>query len=99
MGKIKDLKDELNKRLSEVYAQHGVILSPENEEVLTRPEAADFLRVPQRTVDYLVAVRELPYTRVGKRRVVFLRSRLIEYLKENEKAEFRLPRKKTCTSE
>lgn len=59
------------------------------DEILTGKEAAAFLRLPKRTLDYLVATNQIPYSRVGKRSVRFTRVRLIEWLREREGVEYR----------
>ena len=65
------------------------------EEVLTRQEAASYLRIPLGTLDYLTASMQIPYCRIGKRNIRFRKSRLDEYLSAHENVEFRLgPRKK-----
>ena len=62
------------------------------DEILKRKEAAAMLKVPQRTLDYLVATGQIPFSRVGKRSVRFTRSRLLEWLREREGIAYRLPR-------
>lgn len=62
------------------------------DEILTRAEAADLLKLPKRTLDYLVGTGQIPFSRIGKRSVRFTRSRLLEWLKEREGVEYRLPR-------
>lgn len=57
-------------------------------EVLTRKEASDFLKVPIRTVDFLVATGQIPFSRLGRRRVIFLRDRLLEYLRDREGVQY-----------
>jgi excisionase family DNA binding protein len=63
-----------------------------SDEILKRKEAAAMLKVPQRTLDYLVATGQVPFSRVGKRSVRFSRNRLMEWLREREGVEYRLPR-------
>jgi excisionase family DNA binding protein len=63
-----------------------------NEEVLNRKEASEMLKVPQRTLDYLVSTNQIPFSRVGRRSVRFTRSRLLEWLGEREGVEYRLTR-------
>ena len=53
-------------------------------EVLTRQEAADMLKIPRRTLDYLVATNQIPYSRIGAKNVRFTRDRLMEYVRERE---------------
>ena len=63
-----------------------------NDEILTRTEAAGMLKMPRRTLDYLVATGQIPFSRIGKRSVRFTRSRLLKWLQEREGIEYRLPR-------
>jgi excisionase family DNA binding protein len=63
-----------------------------NDEILTRKEAAEMLKLPKRTLDYLVATGQVPFSRIGKRGVRFTRSRLMQWLGEREGIEYRLPR-------
>jgi excisionase family DNA binding protein len=63
-----------------------------SDEVLTRAETAQELKLPLRTLDYLVATGQIPFSRIGKRGVRFRRSRLLEWLGEQEGIEYRLPR-------
>ena len=62
------------------------------DEILNRKEAAEMLKIPQRTLDYLVATGQVPFSRVVKRSVRFTRNRLLEWLREHEGVEYRLPR-------
>jgi excisionase family DNA binding protein len=66
--------------------------SRNQDEILTRGEAADLLKLPRRTLDYLVGTGQIPYARIGKRSVRFSRSRLLEWLAEREGIEYRLSR-------
>lgn len=61
-----------------------------SDEILKRKEAAAMLKVPQRTLDYLVSTQQIPFSRVGKRSVRFSRNRLMEWLREREGVEYRL---------
>ncbi len=63
-----------------------------NDEILTRTEAAGMLKMPRRTLDYLVATGQIPFSRIGKRGVRFTRGRLLEWRQEREGIEYRLPR-------
>jgi excisionase family DNA binding protein len=63
-----------------------------HDEILTRGEAADLLKLPKRTLDYLVGTGQIPFARIGKRSVRFTRSRLLEWLAEREGIEYRLSR-------
>ena len=62
------------------------------DEILTRGEAAAMLKLPRRTLDYLVATGQVPFSRIGKRSVRFTRSRLMQWLGEREGIEYRPPR-------
>jgi excisionase family DNA binding protein len=62
------------------------------DEILTRGEAAELLKLPKRTLDYLVGTGQMPFARIGKRSVRFTRKRLLEWLSEREGIEYRLPR-------
>lgn len=62
------------------------------DEILTRGEAADLLKLPKRTLDYLVGTGQIPFARIGKRSVRFTRKRLLEWLVERESIEYRLSR-------
>jgi excisionase family DNA binding protein len=66
--------------------------SRNQDEILTRGEAADLLKLPRRTLDYLVGTGQIPYAQIGKRSVRFTRSRLLEWLAEREGIEYRLSR-------
>ncbi len=59
------------------------------EEIFKRKEAAEFLKVPVRTIDYLVRTGQIPYSRIGKRLVRFNRDRLIAWVAEREGVEYR----------
>ncbi|KPK20879.1 MAG: hypothetical protein AMJ70_07700 [Dehalococcoidia bacterium SG8_51_3] len=63
-----------------------------HDEILTRGEAADLLKLPKRTLDYLVGTGQIPFARIGKRSVRFTRKRLLEWLAEREGVEYRLSR-------
>jgi excisionase family DNA binding protein len=58
-------------------------------EVLTRKEASELLKIPIRTLDYLVSTNQIPYSRIGKRSVRFDRGRLEIWFQEREGVEFR----------
>ena len=63
-------------------------------EVWTRKEAAEKLKTPLKTVDYLVSTGQIPFSRIGKRNVRFVQSRIEEWLQEREGVEFRQNRNK-----
>ena len=53
-------------------------------EILTRKEAAEFLRISLRTLDYFVMTKQVPFSRLGVRHVRFSRERLLEHMRERE---------------
>lgn len=59
-----------------------------SDEILTREEVADYLKLPLRTVDYLTASGQLPYSRVGRRLVRFSRQRLDQWFRSRENVAF-----------
>ena len=61
-------------------------------EILTRKETATMLKLPVRTLDYLVSTGQIPFSRLGKRAVRFDKKRLEEWLQEREGIEYRLNR-------
>jgi len=63
------------------------------KEVDNSKGAAEFLQMDRRTLNYLVATNQIPYSRVGKRMLRFRKTRLLEWLAERENIEFRMPRK------
>jgi excisionase family DNA binding protein len=63
-----------------------------DDEILIRPEVAKMFQIPRRTLDYLVATGQIPYSRIGKRSVRFSKRRLLEWLQEREGISYRLPR-------
>jgi predicted DNA-binding transcriptional regulator AlpA len=64
-----------------------------HDEILNRPDASKFLKTNPRTLDYLVSTGQIPYSRIGKRGVVFLKSRLLEWLREREGIAYHRPTK------
>ena len=63
-------------------------------EFLTRQEVSERLKIPLRTVDYLVCTNQIPFSRVGKRSVRFSSTRLEEWFVEREGVKFRQNRQK-----
>ena len=59
------------------------------DEILVRKEASEMLKLPIRTIDYLVATGQIPFSRLGKRSVRFSKARLLDWFKEREGVEFR----------
>ena len=64
-----------------------------NTEVLNRKEAAEFLRIPIRALDYLIASKQVPYSRIGQRRLAFKRDRLLSWMDEREGVVYYRPTK------
>jgi excisionase family DNA binding protein len=58
------------------------------DEVLTGQEAAEMLKLPKATLNYLVTTCQIPFSRVGKRSVRFTRMRLLEWMREREGVEY-----------
>jgi len=58
-------------------------------EIWTRKEAAEKLKTPIKTIDYLVSTGQIPFSRIGKRNVRFVSTRIEEWLQEREGVEFR----------
>ena len=56
---------------------------------LKRKDVSEKFQMPVRTVDYLVATGQIPFSRVGKRGVRFDEKRLQEWFLEREGVEFR----------
>ena len=54
---------------------------PEN---LLKTEAAEFLRISKRTLDYLIAAKEIPFVRVSKKGIRFRRSSLEKWMNQRE---------------
>ena len=63
---------------------------------LTRKEVADLFKLPIRTLDYLVASKQLPFSRIGKRNVRFSRARLEKWFESRENIEFHRNMQKTA---
>jgi excisionase family DNA binding protein len=58
-------------------------------EILRRKEVAEMLKIPVRTIDYLVQTGQIPFSRLGKRSVRFDKARLQEWFAEREGVECR----------
>jgi excisionase family DNA binding protein len=63
-----------------------------SDEILTRKEIAKHLKIPVRTIDYLVNTGQIPFSRIGQRTVRFQKSRIDEYLKQREGVPFSVNR-------
>ena len=61
-----------------------------NDEVLSRKEAREFLKISDATLGYLVTTHQIPFSRVGKRGVRFLKTRLMDWLQEREGIEYHM---------
>jgi excisionase family DNA binding protein len=58
-------------------------------EVWKRKETSEKLKIPVKTLDYLVSTGQIPFSRIGKRSVRFQSNRIEEWLIEREGVEFR----------
>jgi excisionase family DNA binding protein len=65
---------------------------------LNKKEVGERLGIPLKTIDYLVASGQIPYSRVGKRSVRFDPARIQAWFIEREGVEYRLPRKDHATA-
>ena len=63
-------------------------------EFLTRQEVSEKLKIPVRTIDYLVSTGQIPFSRIGKRSVRFSTTRIESWFIEREGVEFRQNRQK-----
>ncbi len=63
-------------------------------EFLTRQDVSEKLKIPVRTIDYLVSTGQIPFSRIGKRSVRFSSTRLEKWFIEREGIEFRQNRQK-----
>lgn len=64
----------------------------ETIEILKRKEVSAMFKIPIRTLDYLVATGQIPFSRIGKRSVRFSKERLKRWFHEREGVEFRQKR-------
>jgi excisionase family DNA binding protein len=53
-------------------------------DILTRKDAAELLKMPLATINYLVVTGQIPYSRIGKRSIRFDKARIEEWFKERE---------------
>ena len=60
------------------------------DEPIILKEAADFVKVPERTMHYLISTDQIYFSRIGKRGVRFTRRRLLDWLKKRENVAYRL---------
>jgi excisionase family DNA binding protein len=51
-------------------------------EILTPDDVAEILRVSRRKLDQLVAANEIPFVRIGKRRIRFKREAVLKWFRE-----------------
>jgi len=61
-------------------ASHG------KTEVLTPDDLAEILRVSRRKINQLVAADEIPFVRIGKRRIRFSREAVMKWFREQREA-------------
>ena len=55
-------------------------------EILTRMEAAEYLRISLRSIDYLIAARQIPFRKIGKRSVRFEKGAVLNWLRHGDAA-------------
>jgi excisionase family DNA binding protein len=60
----------LDERIRAIFREEIAALQPEQREWLTVPEAADYLRVSQRTLERLVASGDVRSSTVDRRRII-----------------------------
>jgi excisionase family DNA binding protein len=58
-------------------------------EYWTKQDLSRELKIPERTVDYLVSTNQIPFSRIGKRSVRFSSERINEWFNEREGVELR----------
>ena len=63
---------------------------------MTRKDVSEEYKLPLRTVDYLVASKQIPFSRIGKRNVRFSRARLEKWFESRENIEFHRNMQKTA---
>jgi excisionase family DNA binding protein len=68
--------------------QNGEILTTD-EEVLNSEETSKFCKLSKATLSYFVQNGMIPFVRMGKRNVRFLRSDLIAWMKERKNIPYR----------
>jgi excisionase family DNA binding protein len=56
-------------------------LDPKSE-ILTPTDVAEILRVSRRKLNQLVAANEIPFVRIGKRRIRFRRDAVLKWFRE-----------------
>jgi excisionase family DNA binding protein len=62
-------------------------------EILTRREVSELFKMPIRTIDYLVASGQIPFSRLGKRSVRFSKERLEKWFYEREGVDYSTKKK------
>jgi excisionase family DNA binding protein len=65
--------------------------------ILTRKEVAAIFKLNLRTLDYLVATNQIPFSRLGKRMVRFDKERLLQCFKDREGISYKFKAKKPFT--
>lgn len=61
-------------------------VAPADQDILTVPEAADFLRMTPKALYSLIGQGDVPYVRIGGRRLRLRRSSLVAWLASQERA-------------
>ena len=57
------------------------------QEILTKAEVAEMLKMSPKTISYMVHTQQIPFLRLGKRRVRFSRVSLEQWIKDRESVE------------
>ena len=58
------------------------LLFTEQEEILTKDEVAEWLKITLKTMDYFVTVKEIPFIRLSQRIIRFRRSDILDWIKQ-----------------
>jgi excisionase family DNA binding protein len=60
--------------------------SDDKPRILTPDDVAEILRVSRRKINQLVAAGEIPFVRIGKRRIRFNREAVVKWFREENTA-------------
>lgn len=67
------------------------------DEILTRREVSEKFKLPIRTLDFLTATGQIPFSRIGKRNVRFSAKRLEIWFLDREGVEYKRGSKQDAT--
>ena len=62
------------------------------DEVFKTKDVSNFLKVPVKTIQYLVNTGQIPFSRISKRGVRFSKNRIMEWFNSREGVEYCLKR-------